>query len=60
MNQNIQELIEKSGKRSTVTYKGKDKRVKFDENFGKEKLNKIISALGDDDNKALIFQKLSK
>ncbi len=59
MKQIVQQLIKKSGKNTTVDFSGKDRRVKFDENFGKDKLDLIDTALGDESNKSLIFQKIS-
>jgi len=56
----IQDLLEKSEKRTIVQYNGKAQSFKFDENFGKEKLDLIDSALGMDKNKQLIIKKLSK
>ena len=60
MKPTLKKLLESAGKNTTVHFEGKEKRTKFDENFGKDKLDIINKALGDDQNKQLIFQKLSK
>jgi hypothetical protein len=60
MKQIIQTLLEKSGKRTKVHYAEKERRTKFDEDFGKEKLDLINNALGKDQNKQLIFEKMEK
>lgn len=60
MKQLLKNLIEKSGKRAEVSYADQKRRKKFDENFGKEKLDMINTALGEKDNKRLIFKKLAE
>lgn len=60
MKQALKNLIAKSGKRSEVSYADKKRRVSFDENFGKEKLDLINAALGTQSNKKQVFAKLSK
>lgn len=60
MKQLLKNLIEKSGKRSKVSYAKKDERKKFDENFGKDKIDMINVALGGRTNKRMILQKLAK
>ena len=56
----IEKLIDESGKNTSVQFDGKTRRVSFDENFGKDKLDIIEKALGDNANKKSVFQKMSK
>ncbi len=60
MKQVIQEMLDKSGKHTSVNFKGKDQRKPFDEDFGKDKLDVINKALGNSSNKTEILTKLSK
>jgi hypothetical protein len=60
MKQLLEDIIIKSGKKSGVSYANKDKRKKFDVDFGKDKLNMINVALGDRTNKRLVLQKIAK
>ena len=60
MKQTIEELLKNSGKHTSVNFKGKDQRRSFDENFGKDKVDVINTALGDTANKSQILTKLSK
>ncbi|MEJ2883340.1 hypothetical protein [Pedobacter sp. GR22-6] len=60
MKETIKNLLEKSGKRTDVSNETKKFNRKFDENFGKDKLELINTALGGQENKRLIFEKLSK
>ncbi|WP_312391141.1 hypothetical protein [Chryseobacterium sp.] len=43
----IKKLIDKSGKRGFVTYKGKDKRIAFDESVTSKKLEQFKNFVGD-------------
>lgn len=59
MRDKIKELIAKSGKNSTVAFKGKEKRKSFDENFGKDKIDIINNVLGNDENRKMVLSKIS-
>lgn len=43
----LKNLIDSSGKRGVVTYKGKDARKKFDDSARQNKINMISRFLGD-------------
>jgi len=43
----IKNILDKSGKKSTVTYKNKENRKSFDETFGKEKMEIASKFIGD-------------
>ncbi|AZB25434.1 hypothetical protein EG339_13020 [Chryseobacterium bernardetii] len=47
MRKKIKQLIESSGKKGAVTYKGKDKRKQFDESVTHKKLQAFIHFVGD-------------
>lgn len=42
----LKELIQKSGKKTTVVYDKKDKRRSFDEQYAKDKMNVIKNFIG--------------
>ncbi|MBF4517491.1 hypothetical protein IRZ71_14090 [Flavobacterium sp. ANB] len=44
----IKNILDKSGKKSTVSYKDKENRKSFDETFGKEKMEIASKFIGDD------------
>ena len=60
MKQIIQDLLKKSGKQAEVNYLGKDKRISFDESFGKHKVDTIKAALGDELNRNRVLRQISK
>lgn len=43
----IKDILSKSGKKTTVSYKDKDNRKSFDETFGKQKMEIASSFIGD-------------
>lgn len=54
----LKDLIEQSGKKTEVHYKDKEKRVRFDDSFGKKKVELATKFIGDDDNSLALSQKL--
>ncbi|MCI9843992.1 hypothetical protein [Flavobacterium pectinovorum] len=50
----IKNILEKSGKKSTVSYKNKENRKSFDETFGKEKMEIASKFIG---NNSVDFSK---
>lgn len=60
MRQIIQDLLKKSGKQAEVNYSGKDRRVSFDESFGKHKVDAIKAALGDEANRERVLRQIAK
>jgi len=58
MSRVLKEMIEKSGKYTKVSYTNKEKRVAFDESFGKAKMELARKVIGD--NSALLLKKLSE
>lgn len=58
MKDTIKDILEKSGKKITISYKEKENRKSFDENYGKEKMEIISHFIGD--NSILLSEKLNK
>lgn len=46
----IKNLLEKSKKKTTVSYTAKNSRIKFDENFGKNKMEIASKLIGENSN----------
>ncbi|MBE7629189.1 hypothetical protein J2Q11_00145 [Tenacibaculum finnmarkense genomovar finnmarkense] len=46
----IKNLLEKSKKKTTVSYAAKNSRIKFDENFGKNKMEIASKLIGENSN----------
>ncbi|MBE7685599.1 hypothetical protein F7647_05940 [Tenacibaculum piscium] len=46
----IKNLLEKSKKKTTVSYTAKNGRIKFDENFGKNKMEIASKLIGENSN----------
>jgi hypothetical protein len=53
----IKNILEKSQKKSTVSYKNKENRKSFDETFGKEKMEIASKFIGD--NSVYLSKKLA-
>lgn len=47
MKNTIKNILDKSGKKTTVTYKDKESRKSFDETFGKQKMEIASQFIGD-------------
>jgi carbon monoxide dehydrogenase subunit G len=58
MKSTLKEIIEKSGKNTKVSYLNKEKRVTFDESFGKSKMELARKIIGE--NSVLLSKKLSR
>ena len=43
----IKDILDKSGKKTVVSYKNKDNRQSFDETFGKNKMEIASKIIGD-------------
>lgn len=43
----IKDILNESGKKTTVSYKDKENRKSFDETFGKQKMEVASSLIGD-------------
>lgn len=54
----LKELIEQSGKKTTISYHNKDKRKSFDESYAKGKITIIKNFIGN--NSIKVSQKLAK
>ena len=54
----LKELIEKSGKKTAISYKNKEKRKSFDESYAKTKMNIIKEFIGS--NSLEVSKKLEK
>jgi hypothetical protein len=46
MKTTLRQLIDRSGKRTVVTYKGKDKRTKYDDSVTNKKMQIINNLIG--------------
>ena len=53
----IQDILDKSGKKTVVTYKDKENRKSFDETFGKTKMEIASKIIGD--NSVSLSKKLA-
>ncbi len=53
----LKDLIEKSGKKTSVHYNGKENRVRFDDSFGKKKVELATKFIGDDENSLALSKK---
>jgi len=58
MNQ-LKSIIDRSGKKTTVSFKGKDKRTSFDETFEKSKMDLAARFIGDEKNSVAMGAKLT-
>lgn len=58
MNTNLKQLLSDSGKKTVVTYKDKDKRIKFDETTSQKKMENISDFIGNQSQE--LAKKLSK
>jgi hypothetical protein len=47
MKNTIKNILDKSGKKTTVFYKDKESRISFDETFGKQKMEIATKLIGD-------------
>lgn len=56
MKNTIKNILDKSGKKSTVFYRDKENRKSFDENFGKEKMEIASKFIGE--NSVYLSKKL--
>ncbi len=57
MKNTIKTILDKSKKKTTVTYTDKENRTSFDETFGKQKMEIASKLIGD--NSITISEKLS-
>jgi len=57
MKNTIKNILEKSGKKTTVSYKDKESRTSFDETFGKQKIEIASKLIGN--NSVSLSQKLA-
>ncbi|MEO7975661.1 hypothetical protein [Flavobacterium sp.] len=53
----IKDILDKSGKKTVVSYKDKDNRQSFDETFGKNKMEIASKIIGD--NSISLSEKLA-
>lgn len=58
MKKSWKNILKESGKKTTVSYKNKDKRVSFDDSFGKSKMEIASSLIGSKENAIAIAKKL--
>lgn len=54
----IKDILEKSGKKTIISYPEKENRKSFDENYGKEKMEIVSKFIGD--NSISLSKKLNK
>lgn len=59
MSKLLKSILAKSGKKTTVSYDGKDNRKAFDESFAKKKVELISSVVGSDENARTLSKKLN-
>ncbi|MFP9099809.1 hypothetical protein ACLI09_12200 [Flavobacterium sp. RHBU_24] len=59
MNSTLKIYLDKSGKKTTVSFEGKEKRVSFDENFEKTKMDIAAKFIGNEKNSRALGAKLS-
>jgi len=57
MKNTIKNILDKSGKKTTVFYKDKESRISFDETFGKQKMEIATKLIGD--NSISLSEKLA-
>ncbi|WP_394773259.1 hypothetical protein [Flavobacterium sp.] len=56
----LKNLLEKSGKKTAVTFANKDKRNSLDESFGKNKIEIASKFIGNDENSVALSKKLAE
>lgn len=57
MKNTIKNILDKSGKKTTIFYKDKESRISFDETFGKQKMEIATKLIGD--NSISLSEKLA-
>ncbi len=60
MGNKIQHIIDKSGKKCSVSFEGKEKRKSFNEVFGKKKMDIAIDFIGNSENSVALSKILNK
>lgn len=56
----LKSLLEKSGKKTVVSFTNKNKRNSLDESFGKEKIEIASKFIGNDENSIALAKKLAE
>ncbi|MCB9234816.1 MAG: hypothetical protein H6581_24395 [Bacteroidia bacterium] len=59
MSEKLKNIIEKSGKKGTVSFKGKENRTSFDESFGRKKVELVKTLIGSEENFNSLNEKLN-
>jgi len=54
----LKNILDRSGKKTTVSFEGKEKRVSFDENFEKTKMDIAAKFIGNEKNSIALAAKL--
>lgn len=59
MKNTLKNILEKSGKKTVISFKDKDKRKSLDESFGKNKIEIVSKFIGSEQNSIALSRKLS-
>jgi hypothetical protein len=59
MKNTLKNILDKSGKKTEISFKNKEKRSSFDESFGKNKMEIASTFIGGDENSIALSKKLA-